>query len=70
MKMCFILCDANAVSERAWVRDYSTKAISGMNGREKHKSEITNSVINEFCSVVGSSWLAVAPQLVSSLLSP
>lgn len=34
--MCFILCDANAVNERAWVSDNknnSTEAISGMNGK-------------------------------------
>lgn len=34
--MSFILCDANAVNERVWVRDNknnSTEAISGMNGK-------------------------------------
>lgn len=40
MKMCFILCDANALNERAWVRDTRQKAISGMKWEGKKSTNL------------------------------
>ena len=38
--MCFILCDANAVNERAWVRDTQQKPFLGRMGK-RGEAEIT-----------------------------
>lgn len=68
MKMCFTLCDANAVNEkRALVRDTQEKLFL-RRMQKRTKTEITNMAsLMGFCSEVGSSWLAVNLQPVSSL---